>query len=56
MTQVQAIARAPGSTSMPPILTGPTAISVLATGPAALVFLLVQRYFVRGITIGALKY
>jgi len=56
LTNVQAIARAPGSTSMPPILTVRMAMSVLATGPAALVFLLVQRYFVRGITIGALKY
>ncbi len=56
LTNVQAIARAPGSTSMPPILTVRMAMSILATGPAALVFLLVQRYFVRGITIGALKY
>jgi putative aldouronate transport system permease protein len=56
LTNVQAIARAPGSTSMPPILTVRMAMSVLATGPAALVFLFVQRYFVRGITIGGLKY
>jgi putative aldouronate transport system permease protein len=31
------------------------AMAVLATGPAALVFLLVQRYFIRGITVGAFK-
>ena len=38
-----------------PIATVRMAMSVLATGPAALVFLLLQRYFIRGITVGALK-
>jgi ABC-type glycerol-3-phosphate transport system permease component len=31
------------------------AMAVLAAGPAIFAFLLAQRYFVRGITIGAFK-
>jgi putative aldouronate transport system permease protein len=56
LTQAQAIAANPMTTGMPlPIATVRMAMSVLATGPAAVAFLLLQRYFIRGITVGALK-
>ncbi len=38
-----------------PTQTARMAMAVLATGPAALIFLFFQRYLVRGITLGAFK-
>ncbi len=56
LTNAQALAANPQTTGVStPIATVRMAMAVLATGPAALAFLLVQRYFIRGITIGALK-
>lgn len=56
LTNARAIQANPQATGMSlPIITVRMAMSVLAAGPAVLVFLLLQRYFVRGITIGALK-
>jgi len=56
LTNTQAMAANPMTTGMrAPIATVRMAMSVLATGPAALAFLLLQRYFIRGITLGALK-
>jgi putative aldouronate transport system permease protein len=56
LTNAQAMAANPMTTGIRmPIATVRMAMAVLATGPAALVFLLVQRYFIRGITLGALK-
>lgn len=39
----------------PPALSAQMAIAVLAVGPIIFVFLFVQKYFVRGITLGGLK-
>jgi putative aldouronate transport system permease protein len=39
----------------PPALSAQMAIAVLATGPIVFAFLFVQKYFIRGITVGALK-
>jgi putative aldouronate transport system permease protein len=56
LTNVRAMQASPQTTGMQlPVSTARMAMAVLATGPAALVFLLVQRYFIRGITVGALK-
>ena len=56
MMNARAIQASPQTTGLRlPVNTVRMAMSVLATGPAALVFLLLQRYFVRGITVGALK-
>ncbi|MCL5996278.1 MAG: carbohydrate ABC transporter permease [Chloroflexi bacterium] len=56
LTNIRAMEASPQATGMtPPVWTVRMAMAVLATGPAALVFLLVQRYFIRGVTIGALK-
>ena len=56
LTNAQAMAANPMTTGIRmPISTVRMAMSVLATGPAALAFLLVQRYFIRGITLGAFK-
>lgn len=39
----------------PPTNTGRMAMAVLAIGPVAFAFLFVQRFFVRGLTLGSLK-
>jgi len=56
MSNIQFLAANPQTTGVPiPIQPARMAMAVLAAGPAIFAFLLVQRYFVRGITIGALK-
>ena len=56
LTNARAIQASPMATGMPlPVITVRMAMAVLAAGPAVLVFLGLQRYFVRGITIGAIK-
>jgi putative aldouronate transport system permease protein len=56
LTNARAIQASPMATGMPlPVITVRMAMAVLAAGPAVLIFLMLQRYFVRGITIGALK-
>jgi putative aldouronate transport system permease protein len=56
MTNIQFLAANPQTTGVSiPIQPARMAMAVLAAGPAVFAFLLVQRYFVRGITIGALK-
>jgi putative aldouronate transport system permease protein len=56
MTNSRAIMANPQTTGIPlPVNTVRMAMAVLATGPAALVFLLLQRYFIHGLTVGALK-
>lgn len=40
---------------MPPTNTGRMAMAVLAIGPVAFTFAFVQRFFVRGLTLGSLK-
>jgi putative aldouronate transport system permease protein len=56
MTNSRAIMANPQSTGIPlPLNTVRMAMAVLATGPAALAFLLLQRYFLQGLTLGALK-
>jgi len=42
-------------TVVPPTQTVRMAMAVLATGPVAFAFLFLQRYFVRGLTLGSLK-
>lgn len=56
LTNAQALQASPQTTGISlPVNTVRMAMSVLATGPAAVVFLLLQPYFIRGITVGALK-
>jgi putative aldouronate transport system permease protein len=56
MTNIRAMQASPQTTGLPlPANTVRMAMAILATGPAALVFLLVQRYFIRGLTVGSLK-
>ncbi len=56
ITNIQFLAANPQTTGVSiPIQPARMSMAVLAAGPAVLAFLLVQRYFVRGITIGALK-
>ena len=56
LTNAQALAANPQTTGIAtPIATVRMAMVVLATGPAVLAFLLVQRYFIRGVTVGAVK-
>ncbi len=43
------------TTIIPPTQTVRMAMAVLATGPIAFAFLFLQRYFVRGLTLGSLK-
>jgi len=43
------------ATVIPPTQTVRMAMAVLATGPAAFAFLMLQRYFVRGLTVGSVK-
>lgn len=56
LTNIQVLASNPQTTGIQtPVATVRMAMAILATGPAALAFLLTQRYLVKGITIGALK-
>lgn len=56
ITNIQFLAANPQTTGVRiPIQPARMAMAVLAAGPAIFAFLLVQRYFVRGITIGGLK-
>ncbi|MFL5627312.1 MAG: carbohydrate ABC transporter permease [Ktedonobacteraceae bacterium] len=50
------LASSPQTTGIPvPIESVRMAMAVLATGPLAVAFLFVQRYFIRGITLGGIK-
>jgi putative aldouronate transport system permease protein len=53
MSQVSALAMQLGKPV--PALSVRMAMAVLALGPVILAFLFVQRYFVRGITLGSIK-
>ena len=56
MANINFMASNPQTTGMPiPTQSARMAMAVLAFGPALFAFLLVQKYFVRGITIGGLK-
>lgn len=56
MQNINALAANPQTVNVPiPTQSARMAMAVLAFGPALFSFLLVQKYFVRGITIGALK-
>lgn len=56
MANINVMAANPQTTGMPiPTLSARMAMAVLAFGPALFTFLLLQKYFVRGITIGGLK-
>lgn len=56
MANINFMASNPQTTGMPiPTQSARMAMAVLAFGPALFSFLLVQKYFVRGITIGGLK-
>lgn len=56
MRNIQFLASNPQTTGMPiPTQSARMAMAVLAFGPALFAFLLLQKYFVRGITIGGLK-
>ncbi len=55
-TNISALANSPYSAGMAlPIAPVRMAMAVIAIGPIALAYVLVQRFFVRGITVGALK-
>lgn len=56
MANINVLASNPQTTGIPiPVQSARMAMAVLAFGPALFTFLLLQRYFVRGITIGGLK-
>ena len=56
MRNIQFMASNPQTTGMPiPTQSARMAMAVLAFGPALFTFLLLQKYFVRGITVGGLK-
>jgi putative aldouronate transport system permease protein len=56
MANINFLASNPQTTGMPiPTQSARMAMAVLAFGPALFTFLLLQKYFVRGITIGGLK-
>ena len=56
MRNIQFLASNPQTTGMPiPTQSSRMAMAVLAFGPALFTFLMLQKYFVRGITIGGLK-
>ncbi|MCL6511691.1 MAG: carbohydrate ABC transporter permease [Anaerolineae bacterium] len=43
------------ASTQPPLQTTRMAMAVIAIGPVAIAFLLLQRYFIRGITLGGIK-
>ena len=56
MTNINVLASNPQTVGVPiPVQSARMAMAVLAFGPALFSFLLLQKYFVRGITIGGLK-
>ena len=56
MANINFLASNPQTTGIPiPVQSARMAMAVLAFGPALFSFLLLQKYFVRGITIGGLK-
>jgi putative aldouronate transport system permease protein len=56
MENINAISANPQAIGVPlPSSSARMAMAVLASGPALLAYLLVQRFFVRGLTIGAIK-
>ncbi|MEZ4614549.1 MAG: hypothetical protein R2867_03405 [Caldilineaceae bacterium] len=56
MANINFLASNPQTTGVPiPVQSARMAMAVLAFGPALFSFLLLQKYFVRGITIGGLK-
>ncbi|MCP4165710.1 MAG: carbohydrate ABC transporter permease [Chloroflexi bacterium] len=56
MQNINTLASNPQTVNVPiPVQSARMAMAVLAFGPALFSFLLVQKYFVRGLTIGALK-
>lgn len=56
MTNIRVLASNPQTTGIPiPVQSTRMAMAVLAFGPALFAFLMLQKYFVRGITIGGLK-
>jgi putative aldouronate transport system permease protein len=56
MANIKVLASNPQTTGIPiPVQSARMAMAVLAFGPALFTFLLLQKYFVRGITIGGLK-
>lgn len=56
MANINFLASNPHTTGIPiPVQSARMAMAVLAFGPALFSFLLLQKYFVRGITIGGLK-
>jgi putative aldouronate transport system permease protein len=56
MAAIRFLASNPQTTGVPiPVQPARMAMAVLAAGPAIFAFLLVQKYFVRGLTVGALK-
>ncbi|MDQ3250346.1 MAG: carbohydrate ABC transporter permease [Chloroflexota bacterium] len=56
MANINFLASNPNTTGVPiPAQSARMAMAVLAFGPALFAFLLLQKYFVRGITIGGLK-
>jgi putative aldouronate transport system permease protein len=56
MANINFMAANPQTTGMPiPTQSARMAMAVLAFGPALFSFLLLQKYFIRGITVGGLK-
>ena len=56
MANINFLASNPQTTGIPiPVQSARMAMAVLAFGPALFAFLLLQKYFVRGITVGGLK-
>ena len=56
MANINFLASNPQTTGIPiPVQSARMAMAVLAFGPALFAFLMLQKYFVRGITVGGLK-